>query len=212
MIGVDVTLNADAVEAALAERADQLRSALEDRIKQNLSGDVLNMRSGALLDSVSSDLEDDGSEITISAKSEGVPYAAILEYGGKTAAHDIVATKAKALAFMTGGGERFAKRVHHPGSLIPAFAYMGSALDALQDEITSGLKEAVIATLGGRVSLIFRSAPSPALSPDHPTEQSSANRSPDAGSRAHGCRPFVAPPAISARPPPRAARRDQASA
>ncbi|MDR3407073.1 MAG: hypothetical protein P4L68_01080 [Methylovirgula sp.] len=146
MIGVD--LDADAIAMALADKADALRQELEDKVRANLSGVILKSRSGALLDSISSDIEDDGSGVTATITSADVPYAGILEYGGKTAAHDIVPSKAKALAFIAGGAERFAKIVHHPGSTIRAFAYMGSALDDLRDEITSGLKAAVLEALG----------------------------------------------------------------
>ena len=83
----------------------------------------------------------------MTVESDDVPYAGILEYGGKTAAHDIVPSKALALAFVAGGAERFAKIVHHPGSTIRAFAYMGSALDDLQNAIESGLKAAVLEAL-----------------------------------------------------------------
>jgi phage gpG-like protein len=145
---IDVDFDSDAVTAALLDKADQLRAALEAQVIANLSGEVLTPRSGALLDSISSDIEDDGSELTVTVESSGVPYAGILEYGGKTAAHDIVATKAKALAFMAGGALRFARLVHHPGSQIRAFAYMGSALDDLQDDIEGGLKDAVLDALG----------------------------------------------------------------
>ena len=144
----DIAFDADMVEVALVARADRLRALLEDKIKQNLSGDVLTTRSGALLNSISTDLEDDGSEISVTAESRGVPYAAILEYGGKTAAHEIVATKMKALAFIVGGERRFAKTVHHPGATIKAYAYMGGALDEIEGEIRSGLKDAVLETLG----------------------------------------------------------------
>jgi phage gpG-like protein len=147
---IDIGFDSDAVAAALADKADQLRAALEAQVVANLSGEVLQPRSGALIDSISSDIEDDGSGITATIESSDVPYAAILEYGGKTAAHDVVATKAKALAFMAGGTLRFAKLVHHPGSLIRAFAYMGSALDDLQDDIEGGLKDAVLAALGAK--------------------------------------------------------------
>jgi phage gpG-like protein len=144
----DIEFDWDAVQSALLDRAENLRQALEDKIRQNLSGDILNVRSGALLASISSEAEDDGSGLAIEAGSAGVPYAAILEYGGKTAAHDIVAVKAKALAFIAGGAQRFARLVHHPGSTIKAYNYMGGALDDLEDEMTSGLKDAVLEALG----------------------------------------------------------------
>lgn len=145
---IDIALDSDAVYAALLDKADQLCAALQAQVVANLSGEVLNMRSGALVNSIDSDLEDDGSQITATVESSGVPYAGILEYGGKTAAHDIVAVKAKALAFMAGGALRFARLVHHPGSLIRAYAYMGGALDALEDDIEGGLKDAVVEALG----------------------------------------------------------------
>jgi len=144
----DAGLDPDAVAAALADKADALRQALEAQVIANLSGAILTPRSGRLLGSISSDVDDDGSGPAASIESDDVPYAGILEYGGKTAAHDILPSKAKALAFVTGGAQRFAKIVHHPGSTIRAFAFMGSALDDLQDEIETGLKAAVLEALG----------------------------------------------------------------
>ncbi|MGP0057841.1 MAG: hypothetical protein ACLPID_00930 [Beijerinckiaceae bacterium] len=148
MMDFEITFDADAVQAALVEQAATLRAALEDNIRTKLSGDVLHIRSGALLNSISSDLEDDGSAITVTAQSEGVPYAAILEYGGRTAAHEIVAVKARALAFVMGGASVFAKSVHHPGSVIKAYAYLASSLEESAGEIETSLKDAVLAALG----------------------------------------------------------------
>lgn len=144
----DAGLDPDAVAAALADKADALRQALEAQVIANLSGAILTPRSGRLLGSISSDVDDDGSGPAATVESDDVPYAGILEYGGKTAAHDILPSKAKALALVTGGAQRFAKIVHHPGSTIRAFAFMGSALDDLQDEIETGLKAAVLEALG----------------------------------------------------------------
>ncbi len=148
MTDFDIGFDTDAVQAALVEQAEIVRAALEDNIRAKLSGDVLHIRSGALLNSISSDIEDDGSGVTVTAQSSGVPYAGILEYGGKTAAHEIVAVKAKALAFVMGGGRVFAKSVHHPGSVIKAYAYLSSSLEESADEIETSLKDAVLAALG----------------------------------------------------------------
>jgi phage gpG-like protein len=52
-------------------------------------------------------------------------YAGIHQEGGKTAAHDIRPVQAKALRF----NDHFAKKVHHPGSTIPARPYMGVPKD-----------------------------------------------------------------------------------
>jgi phage gpG-like protein len=144
---IDVEFDAQAVQDALLGQADALRRALEDRIQQKLSGEVLETHSGALAASIISSIENDGSDTSVSISSTGVPYAAIQEFGGKTAAHDIVAVKAKALAFSMGGEQIFAKSVHHPGSTIPARSYLGSSLSEMSDEIESGFKQAILEAL-----------------------------------------------------------------
>ncbi len=134
----------DAVNA----RARALRDELETRIRLKLTGGVLQTRSGALAGSILSIIGDDETDTTVTVSSAGVPYAAIQEFGGKTAAHEIVATNAKALAFNAAGGLVFAKRLHHPGSNIPSRSYLASSLTELRDEIESGFKSAILDALG----------------------------------------------------------------
>ena len=69
-------------------------------------------------------------------------YAAIQEYGGKTSAHEILPAKGDVLAFVIGGVQHFARRVEHPGSLIPERSYLRSALDDMKDEILASLTDA----------------------------------------------------------------------
>jgi phage gpG-like protein len=135
------------VQDALLSRADAFRNALEARIQAKLNGGVLRSRSGALAASIQSAVEDDGSAVSILASSSGLAYAAIQEFGGKTAAHDIIAVKAKALAFNAGAGQAFARSVHHPGSNIPARSYIGGSLSEMGEDIVSGLKQAVLKAL-----------------------------------------------------------------
>lgn len=71
------------------------------------------------------------------------PYARIQEYGGKTSAHDIIPTKAQALAFMVGGNQVFAKIVHHPGSVIPAKNYVHGPFSEMTPEIVQSIETAV---------------------------------------------------------------------
>jgi phage gpG-like protein len=140
-------IDADAIRQVIAGRVADLAQQLEAHVKDNLSGAVLNRRSGRLADSIVSGQDDDGAETIGFVSSQGVPYAAIQEYGGKTAAHEIIAVKAKALAFAGTGGVTFAKSVHHPGSLIPAHAYLGRALADMQDAIATDLKQSVLGAL-----------------------------------------------------------------
>jgi phage gpG-like protein len=131
--------------ARLEEKARQLAAALTDKVRDDkLSGGVLQIRTGALKASISSDVSIDGNEVKATVGSFGdVKYAAIQEYGGRTSAHEILPDKAQALAFVIGGVQRFARRVEHPGSTIPASAYLQSSLDESRDQIVAELSGAV---------------------------------------------------------------------
>ena len=135
----------DDVMAALAGKGEALRTALAEKVDRNLSGDVLQTRSGALRNSIQSAVALGDGVASITLESTGVAYAAIQEYGGRTAAHDIVAVKAQALRFASGG---FAKSAHHPGSVIPARSYLRSALADLRGELEDGVKSAIAEALG----------------------------------------------------------------
>ncbi len=139
----------EALGAALAAKAAELAAALADRVKTDkLAGGVLAVRSGALQASIEADvsIEDDGVRATVGANRD-VKYAAIQEYGGKTAAHEILPVKAKALAFLASGALRFARKVEHPGSVIPERSYLRSTLDEMSDEIVDALADAAAVSL-----------------------------------------------------------------
>lgn len=138
----------DEVAQALRVKAEELLAALLAKVEGNLSGAVLHERSGRLKAAVVAGIATNGDALAASVGVDDVPYAAVQEHGGRTGAHDIVPAKAQALAFAAGAGTTFARRVHHPGSLIPARAPFGRALDAVRDEIAGGLKAAVLEALG----------------------------------------------------------------
>ncbi|RBP15873.1 bacteriophage HK97-gp10 putative tail-component [Roseiarcus fermentans] len=133
-----------ALRAALAAKAVELAAALADRVRTDkLSGGVLNVRSGALRDSIAAEVSTDGDGVAASVASTGdVKYAAIQEYGGKTAAHEILPAKAQALAFVVGGALRFARKVEHPGSVIPERSYLRATLDEMSGDIVAALADA----------------------------------------------------------------------
>ena len=81
-----------------------------------------------------------------------VKYAAIQEYGGKTAAHEILPDKGNVLAFLVAGAMHFARRVEHPGSIIPERSYLRSSLDEMSADIVAALAATPAETLGGRMS------------------------------------------------------------
>jgi phage gpG-like protein len=129
------------LKADLMAKIASLASALAEKIRsEKLSGQVLNAVSGALRDSIGSETSFEGDSIVASLGSDGaVKYAAIHEYGGKTAAHEILPSKANVLTFVAGGAMRFARRVEHPGSLIPERSYLRSSLAEMTDEILAAL-------------------------------------------------------------------------
>jgi len=129
----------------LETKARELAAALVARIRDDkLSGQALATRSGALKASIASDILNDGATLTATIGSFGdVKYAAIQEYGGRTSAHEILPDKGQALAFLVGGTLRFARRVEHPGSTLPARGYLSTSLEEARDEIVASLTDAV---------------------------------------------------------------------
>ena len=132
-----------ALQAALGAKATELAAALADLVKSDkLSGAVLNAASGTLRDSIAASVTADADGILALVASEGdVKYAAIQEYGGKTSAHEILPVKGDVLAFVAGNGQHFARRVEHPGSVIPERSYLRSSLEDMKDEILAALAD-----------------------------------------------------------------------
>ena len=133
------------VHDALLRKVTKLDLELEAKVKEKLSGQVLNIVTGALRRSIHGTVEDGSTKVVGKVASSGdVKYAGIHEFGGRTPAHDILPSKAKALAFVMGGKQVFAKIVHHPGSNMPERSYLRSSLSDMKDEIVSELQQAVV--------------------------------------------------------------------
>jgi phage gpG-like protein len=134
----------DDLRAALAQKIDALgQDLLAQIVGVNLNGGVLNARSGALRNSIHLRKQNQDA-LAIEIGSDGsAPYDAIHEYGGKTAAHEILPAKAKVLAFASAGKQAFARRVNHPGSHIPERSYMRGALAEKSAEIREALSAAL---------------------------------------------------------------------
>ena len=130
---------------ALKAKTQTLAYALQRKVvSEKLSGQVLKRVTGALARSIDQRVEEQGSAVKGFVFSSGdVKYAGIHEFGGKTPPHVILPVKAKALAFMMGGKQVFAKRVNHPGSQMPERSFMRSSLADMRGEIVEGLTQAV---------------------------------------------------------------------
>lgn len=113
-------------------------SLLEAEVMQNIrTKSGLKVRTGTLLNSIpaSKRVTEDGLNVLGSIGPEGVPYAAIHEFGGKTNPHKIEPRTGKVLAFNVRGSQAFAKFVNHPGSNIPARPYLFPAYETKKEEI-----------------------------------------------------------------------------
>jgi phage gpG-like protein len=132
-----------ALQTALLGASQDLAGALQQDVQDKLSGEVLEVRTGTLRDSISNsvDASDSGTVGTVFVDGDA-PYAAIQEYGGTTKAHIIEAVNAKALSFSMNGKQSFFTRVNHPGSNIPERSYLRSSLDDMRDDILSGFADA----------------------------------------------------------------------
>jgi phage gpG-like protein len=81
----------------------------------------------------------------IGGLSNNVPYAAIHEFGGKTAGHFIAARKADKLAFPGRDGNMvFREVVFHPGSKIPARPYLTPAIEDSEEFVDKEITESMI--------------------------------------------------------------------
>ena len=155
MIGA--TLNADAVTARLAAlpgKADgalrgaaaDLLARLRDRVDSNLSGGVLNARTGTLRASLAAGLSQGGGiAATVSASA---PYAAFQEYGfsggENVRAHLRLQSQAfgKPIRPVEAQVRAYTRRVDYP-----AHSYLRSALADLSAEISGGIETAIAGAL-----------------------------------------------------------------
>lgn len=132
------------VQKLVHYKMQALASSISARIKEKLSGTLLQVKSGALRNSIVGRTYEGKNSVTMSIGSRGnIPYAAILEYGGTTKAHTISPVKANVLRFMSKEGViRYAKSVQHPGSRIPEFAYVRTTIDEMMGEVNAEIWDA----------------------------------------------------------------------
>jgi len=114
------------IAARLAAAMAGLGLELGDRVQASMAASGMRSRSGRLAQAV--EVAADDSSVAATIDTDAVPYAAIQEYGGTTRAHVIETINAAALRFEIGGRTVFARRVLHPGSIIPAHSFLAAAL------------------------------------------------------------------------------------
>ena len=127
--------------ARLTQEVARLGDVLRDRVERNLTGGVLQRRSGRLAGSIGVAVERSGLSATATVSSDA-PYAAIHEYGGVIPARTILPRSARALAFPWRGKQRFLKRVQLPAVTMPERSFMRSALDETTPELYAAIEAA----------------------------------------------------------------------
>ena len=115
------------------------------RVKQKLSGEVLNVRSGVLRASVHTEVKESATEV-IGTEGTNVKYARFHEYGVPHS-WEIRPRSARALAFEVGGQTIFRMRVTHPG--LPERSFLRSA----QREMTGQFKDEMRQAVGEAIHL-----------------------------------------------------------
>lgn len=144
-VRVRLTAMPGRVRASLYRKATALAVQLANLVRQKLSGQVLNVRTGNLRASIFEDVQQTSTAVTGKVGSSGdVKYAGIHEYGGTIPAHEIVPNKAQALAFIWQGKQQFFKRVQIPDVHMPERSYLRSSLSEMKQQIVEGLREAVL--------------------------------------------------------------------
>jgi hypothetical protein len=134
----------DAIRAALVERTTAISVALADKIKGQLNGPILKIRTAALVNSVRVvPTAASGDQITggVTAGGGPVSYAKYLEYG--TSGPYVIRPKDPkgALALRVAGSLIFRKSVNHPG--LRAFEFMRGTLEQSREAIVASYQDAV---------------------------------------------------------------------
>lgn len=136
------------IKLAVVEKLIQLTRMAYDKVEENLSGKVLQKRTGQLLESVHETVNTSG-EIMVGSvfMDPASPKAFALEKGGE-GFYPIVATKASVLAwFDKSGQKRFAKSVIHPPS--KAYRYLGLVADEMREIVPTQMHQAIQDVLDG---------------------------------------------------------------
>ena len=134
----------DALQGFIRLRFSQLASAISARIKEKLSGEVLNIQTGRLRASIFAATYYSKNHVSVSIGSRGdVPYAAIQEYGGDVfipKSGDFILPKNKAALSIYGQCKAYARAhsIH-----IPESSYIRSTISEMEPDFQAGLVEAL---------------------------------------------------------------------
>jgi hypothetical protein len=151
-IALEGTTRVDSIgrrlRVATERKMIELTGIMYEKVISNLSGGVLETKTGQLVGSIRQENHAYGDTYVGSVYPDPAsPKAWVLEKGG-SGEYPIVATKAQMLHFFTkSGDEVFTKHVNHPPS--QEFAYMRRALEEVGALIPGGFQEYIQTVLDG---------------------------------------------------------------
>ena len=150
-VALSITVNAEiaarfaalpaALRARLAPVFADVAATLYARVMEKLDGEVVRKRTGRLQSSIFSTSDDRSASVGIDT--DLAPYGAALEFGATIPAQLIAARNAKALAFLVGGQQVFAKHVNRPAFVLPPHSFLRPALDELAPDLLAEIEGAV---------------------------------------------------------------------
>ena len=141
----------DKVRAGLRETVQAGALKLLSKVRQKVSGDVLQVRSGALLGALrETGLSDSGDAISAGVATDAaLKYARIQEYGGRIDVPEIAPVNARALAFEYGGKLVFAMKAAAHIVEIPEHSYMRSSLAEIGPELIDAIRKVAAEAANG---------------------------------------------------------------
>jgi len=159
---MDIQVDTGSATAKLAALPDKVRAGVREavqagalkllsKVQQKVSGDVLQVRSGALLNSLrETGLSDSGDTFSDGVTTDAaLKYARIQEYGGKIEVPEIAPVNARALAFEYGGKVVFAMKAAAHVVEIPEHSFMRSSLAEIAPEIVDSIRKVVAESANG---------------------------------------------------------------
>lgn len=135
----------DALQRQLGAAFGGIADSLYAAVIANLAGAVVASRSGKLQAAIQPASDANSARVGVDASI--APYAAALEFGASIPAQLIATKNAKALAFVVGGSQVFAKHVMHPAFVLPPHSFLRSAFADLAPDMTAALGDAVAAAV-----------------------------------------------------------------
>lgn len=159
---MDIQVDTGSATAKLAALPDKVRAGVREavqagalkllsKVQQKVSGDVLQVRGGALLNSLrETGLSDSGGTLSDGVATDAaLKYARIQEYGGKIEVPEIAPVNARALAFEYGGKVVFAMKAAAHVVEIPEHSFMRSSLAEIAPEIVDSIRKVVAESANG---------------------------------------------------------------